>query len=412
MKFPSGQRVEEVKLSYGLHLEPTQQGKYVVLGPLKSGKRGFLDLTTGKLKGVCKEDACDIYDNTTVFEEIDGRILLIEMPSGKITARAQLKQSHLGENRAITVSGDFNWLAASTRSRGAVWDISSNVRVQYVRAFTGGWFGDGDSFFADFDEQDKSKHSIVELTRLGDGGVVFSIGDLLASQEGPYLLVRTPSKDNPYQRKNWTYELRDYRMKKTLWTRHFPQETPSLTWKSDYTGVLLGWPVSSAAAQEELKQHPDVKRTAEREDMFYELVDLKSDSPVGRFVVKTNKYSFRVKSASFDGEWAAFAVSGNRVLLYSMASGKELGHVFGSAPAVSSAGGVYAVTSGEGDVLVYRLGDFQLQRTYKFAVSVAYKKFSDDGKRLFVLTRDQTAYVLDLNAAQTQPASVVKATAP
>jgi len=368
-----------------------------------------MDMADGKVNGVCKEDACDIYDNTAVFEEIDGRILLIEMPSGKITARAQLKQAHLGESRAIAVSEDFDWLAASTKNRGAVWDISHNLRVHYVRGFSGGWFGEGDSFFVDFPEKDQSKRSIVKLDNLG-AGEVFSMGDLLASQEGPYVLVRTPSRDNPHQRKDWTYELRDYRTKTTFWSRHFPQEPPSLTWKPDYTAVLLGWPVWSMAAHDEMKQFPDLKGAAEREDMFYELVDIKSNSAAGKLVVKTNKDSFRVKSAAFDGEWVAFAVSGDRVILYSMASGKELGHVFGSAPAVSNAGGVYAVSSSESGVLVYGLADSKLRREYRFPVSIAFKKFSTDGKRLFVLTRDQTAYVLDLNAGQ-EPAGVVKATA-
>jgi len=248
----------------------------------------------------------------------------------------------------------------------------------------------------------------VKLDHLG-AGEVFSMGDLLASQEGPYVLVRTPSRDNPHQRKDWTYELRDYRTKTTFWSRHFPQEPPSLTWKPDYTAVLLGWPVWSMAAHDEMKQFPDLKGAAEREDMFYELVDIKSNSAAGKLVVKTNKDSFRVKSAAFDGEWVAFAVSGDRVILYSLAAGKELGHVFGSAPAVSNTGGVYAVSSSESGVLVYGLADSRLRREYRFPVSIAFKKFSTDGKRLFVLTRDQTAYVLDLNTGQ-EPAGVVKAT--
>jgi WD40 repeat protein len=97
------------------------------------------------------------------------------------------------------------------------------------------------------------------------------------------------------------------------------------------------------------------------------------------------------------------------VLTYSLASGKEVGHVFGHSPAISSAGGIYAVSTGEGEVNVYGLADSQLQRTYQFPVSIAYKKFSPDGKRLFVLTRDQTAYVLDLHSTQEQPSVTVKA---
>jgi WD40 repeat protein len=153
-----------------------------------------------------------------------------------------------------------------------------------------------------------------------------------------------------------------------------------------------------------------LKSSAEKEDMLYEFVDISTNSVVGRLLVKTNKYSFSVRSATVDRDWVALQVSGDRVLTYSLASGKEVGHVFGHSPEISSAGGVYAVSTGESGVNVYGIADSQLRRTYQFPVSIAYKKFSPDGKRLFVLTRDQTAYVLDLNSIQEQPSDVVKAT--
>lgn len=406
LKFPTGEHLRDVQLAYAMNLEPTAQARYVAVGPLKAGKRGFMDLTTGKITGVSKRGAGDAYDGMVVYEELDGRILLFDMSSSKVLARAQLTQSQLGDNRTIAVSTDFNWLAASTGSRGALWDISANTRVQYVRAFTGGWFAEGNSFYADFPEKDQQERAIVELNQQGAASPVFSVGKLQAGQEGPYVLVRTPSKDNPYQRKNWTYELRDYRTKTTIWTRHFPQEPPSLAWAPDYKSVLMGWSVESAAAHEELKQFPELKSSAEKEDMYCELVDLNSNTLNGKLLVKTNKFSFSVRSAKVDGAWAAFEVSGDRVLTYSLASGKEQGHVFGHAPTISSPGGVYAVSAGDGEVNVYRLADSQLRGSYKFLASVAYKRFSSDGKRLFVLTRDQTAYVLDLDAGQTQPALV------
>jgi len=405
LKFPGGEHLGEVTLVHGLTLEPTPQGKYIAVGPLKTGKRGFLDPSTGKLHGICQEDAGDIYNDTIVYEELDGRLQQVEMPSGNVVARARLTQSHLGDSRTIAVSEDFSWLAASTRSRGAVWGLGLNVRVQHVRAFTNGWFGEDDSFYAEFPEREKQERSIVQLNSLGEASPVFSIGNLLASLEGPYVLVRTPSRDNPYQRKDWTYELRDFRTKTTVWTRHFPQERPSLAWAPDYTAVLMGWPVASEAAHEEMKQFPELKASAEREDIFYELTDLKSNAVLGKFVLKTNRYSFFAKSARISGDWAVFEVSGERVLTYSIASGKEVGHVFGHAPVISNAAGMYAVTASENAVYLYGLADSQLRGTYRFAVSIAFKKFSADGKRLFVLTRDQTAYVLDVTASDATQSS-------
>jgi len=409
LRFPGGEKIREVVLAYALHLEPTAQGKYIAIGPLKTGKRGFLDVTTGKLNGIVKEDAGDVYDKNVVYEEIDGKILLVEVPSTKVLSRVQLTQSHLGDSRSIGVSEDFNWLAASTGTRGAVWDITHNTRVQYVRAFTDGWFADNDLFYADFPGNEKQERSVVELNQEGAASPVFSLGELLASQEGPYVVVRTPSRGNEFQRKDWTYEVRDFRTHTTLWTRHFPQEPPTLTWTPDYKELLLGWPAWNDSVREELKQFPQLKSSAEPEDMFYELVDLKSNSVLGRLLIKTNKFSFVVKSVKVDGDWVVLQVSGGRVLIFSMASGKELGHVFGDAPAISSAARAFAVSTGESEVNVCGLADSQLRRTYKFPVSIAYKRFSPDGKRLFVLTRDQTGYVLDLNKTEPPPDSTAKA---
>ena len=400
LRFPEGERLQDVALAYGLNLAPTANGKYVAVGPLKTGKRGFIDPATGKMNGLCKEDAGDIYDNTAVYEELDGRILLIDVPSKKIVARAQLTEAHLGDSRAIAVSQDFNWLAASAASRGAVWDIAHNARLQYVRGFTEGWFADDDCLYADFPQHDKQERAVVALNTSGASSQVFSIGELQASQAGPYVIVRTAARDHPYQRQNWTYELQDFRTKTTLWTRHFPHEPPSLAWDPGYKEVLMGWPVSTAAAHEELKQFPELKSAVEKEDLFYELVDLKTNSAAAKLLVKTNKNSFWVQSVKVDGDWVALQVSGDRVLTYSLASGKELGHVFGHSPAISGAGGVYAVSTGEGEENVYGLADSRLRRTYQFPASIAYKKFSRDGKRLFVLTRDQTAYVLDLTSTE------------
>ena len=97
--------------------------------------------------------------------------------------------------------------------------------------------------------------------------------------------------------------------------------------------------------------------------MLYEFVDVATNSVVSRLLVKTNKYSFSVQSAKVDRDWVALQVTGDRVITYSLASGKEVGHVFGHAPAISTVGGAYAVSAGEGEVNVYGLADSRLLRT-------------------------------------------------
>ncbi len=397
-RFPTGERLQDVALSRGLRLAPAAHGDYVAIGPLKSAKLGFFELTSGRLVAEVKKGAGDIYDNTVVLEEVDGRIVLAELPSPKILARAQLTQSRLGDSRAITASADFSWLAVSTGSRGAVWDLVHNARVHHVHSFTAGWFADDDSFYADFPKLDAQERAVVHLDSVGNATPVFSIGEVNAVQDGPYLMVRTPAHDNPNGRKDWTYDLRDFRTKSTVWSRHFPQEPPFVAFTPNHSAVLMGWRVSADAAREELKQFPELKGSADKEDLFYELVDLHSNAILGKLLVKTNKYSFSVRHVAVDGDCVALQVSGDRVLIYSVASGKESGHVFGYSPVISSVAGAYAVSTADGTVNVYDLATSRLRQSYKFPVSVSYKKFSPDGKRLLVLTRDQTVYVLDLAA--------------
>jgi WD40 repeat protein len=93
------------------------------------------------------------------------------------------------------------------------------------------------------------------------------------------------------------------------------------------------------------------------------------------------------------------------VLTFSFSSGEEKGHVFGVDPVVSAAAGQFAVSTSSGGVDVYDLDGTKLRRQFKFPNSIAYKNFSPDGKRLFILTHDQTAYVLDLTKPETTTAS-------
>lgn len=48
---------------------------------------------------------------------------------------------------------------------------------------------------------------------------------------------------------------------------------------------------------------------------------------------------------------------------------------------------------------VYDLMDTNRRREFKFSTAVVYEKFALDGKRLFVFTSDQTAYIISLSPA-------------
>ena len=79
-----------------------------------------------------------------------------------------------------------------------------------------------------------------------------------------------------------------------------------------------------------------------------------------------------------------------------MRSNKEQMHIFGLRPKIHAASNQMTVSTATGELDLYDLGSVRLKRQYNFPASVIYERFSPDGKRLFVLTRDQTAFTLDL----------------
>jgi hypothetical protein len=55
-----------------------------------------------------------------------------------------------------------------------------------------------------------------------------------------------------------------------------------------------------------------------------------------------------------------------------------------------------SVRTERGALAVYELATLELRATYDFNSRVAFSAFGADGKRLLVLTSDQTVYLFDL----------------
>jgi len=114
-----------------------------------------------------------------------------------------------------------------------------------------------------------------------------------------------------------------------------------------------------------------------------------------KFVIKTNKRSFVVNGSFSQGDWVIASATGNQVLTYSMASGEERGHFFGTNPSASQTG-LLALENEVGQLSIYDMASSQLKQQYTFADPISFKIFSPDGSRLFVVTASQTAYILDI----------------
>ncbi|HEX3185164.1 MAG TPA: hypothetical protein VHQ94_10220, partial [Pyrinomonadaceae bacterium] len=65
---------------------------------------------------------------------------------------------------------------------------------------------------------------------------------------------------------------------------------------------------------------------------------------------------------------------------------------------VSPDGRLVCVTNEIGKMNIYRLADMQSIEQLVFTSSVSVVEFTDDGKKLVVLTSNQTAHVFDISS--------------
>jgi WD40 repeat protein len=425
LRFPSGERVRQIALVNGIELVSTTHGDHIFVGPLKDQPMGLYDLKTGRIPIKFKRTAADIYDGVFVTEQITGELVLndVERVLDNVDplAKVKLPQGRLGALRAAAVSADFNWIAISHRTRGAIWDVAHNIRTMETRSFHGAWFAQDQSAYIDFPKFPETEREIARVDPLsGTATLGYKIGDAFASQYGPYLVV-TKSRTG---RTNGTInlppeyfclqvllqhflsvgspgendedvELRDVRDGHLVWSHYFPHEVPALSLGSGK--VLLKWSLRNNAGRDELGKYPELKNGTDLNDYLLEEIDLQKDSVVGKLVLKTNKGSFAVTRAFSQGDWVIASATGNQVLTYSMASGQEKGHFFGTDPSASR-NGLLAVENESGQLSIYEMASSQLKQQYTFSDPISFKTFSPSGDRLFVVTASQTAYILDLTA--------------
>src|SRR5581483_12299190 len=97
-----------------------------------------------------KHAAGDVYEGTIVSERLSGEVALNIIGKNEARQVVKLPQARMGPLRAAAVSPDFNWMAFSNGSRGAILDVTHNIRTTEVRSFHGVWFGPDQMLYVDF----------------------------------------------------------------------------------------------------------------------------------------------------------------------------------------------------------------------------------------------------------------------
>jgi WD40 repeat protein len=400
VEFPAGKVIARIPISPMQDLRAPTKGNFVILSPVKDAKVGLLDLASQHFViGSTQSTVMDVYDNNVLMQRKSGEVGIFDFVNRSKKGAVELPVSTLGHVQTWAVSPDFKMLAISGTSRGSVWNLDTSKQLYFLRAFKGVYFDGDKQLFADFPKQEPQERSIarVDLTQQNIvPGQTIDEKDVI-HQYGPYLLHRKPDKENNPQR-NVTWDVEDVRDGHVLWSRTFPKEVPTLMSIRRQSAVLL-WRVDADAAKDEIKSNSLQAKLAalhsQKGAYLLEVVESATGKPRGYLLVDTGNGSFEVSKADAEGDWVLVVDTGNRTHVYSLVTGEQKAVVFGSHALLSPAAGLLAVENEMGQLDMYELKSLEKKNELTFPYAISACSFSEDGKRMFLLTGDQTVYVFD-----------------
>ena len=123
-------------------------------------------------------------------------------------------------------------------------------------------------------------------------------------------------------------------------------------------------------------------------------------------LVQVGNHAWSFDAAFSEGDTLFLLKDGIRVSLISLSDGALKAKLFGSKPAANGVSGLLALDEGAGKLAVYDARTGAKLDELLFPEQIAYSHFSDDGKRLFVLTRNQLAFVLDVRGVRLVPSAL------
>lgn len=439
--FPQGQRIAKFSLG-GSDMRLTANPNYVMIKGFGSSMVDFFDLERGELTGAFNKPTVALWNDVLISELTSGHVGIstakfnAETKTLRVTQTGTVDIPVASMNRvyAANVSDNLQWLAVSSKTRGAIWDLNTGERKLHVRGFRGAIVAANGSAVADFPKVAPVNHSLVHLNApTSQVNVLREIPERGARQYGRFVLVRTSLKtlkerekekagakdENSELRKiagedsgetlsrEVRFELRDIINDKVAWTKDFPKEAPGYFF-DDYSGrVILYWGLGSEAGKARLKEDPAlVERSRQMgnkdDDYVVEIFDAFENKSVGALLLETGKGSFDIESGFSEGNWLVLRDDNNRVLIYSIKDGDLRHRFFGANAAMNPKGNQIVVENYPGDLTIYDLTTGNTYARLRLKNGAVFTRFSLDGKRLLVLTAGQVAYAFDTDRLATK----------
>ncbi|HXN25426.1 MAG TPA: hypothetical protein VOA41_22060 [Candidatus Dormibacteraeota bacterium] len=438
LSFPSGREVEKLPIT-GTPAGTASDTRYLVFRePDMEGVHAF-DLESRRTVKVPPQAAMDFSGDETVGVSADGVVSILYPGEREPRRSLALPRAPLAPLRVATVSPDLRTLIISAAGQAAAWDLTTGNRLSSYPDLVGAWCEDALSCYLQFPRHGNLPARTEKMNRSfvgtppssapnnsnrfarqlinwpipvgADPADAAAAGKANSNDEqpteqnissGPVVLriFRQPSQTVSF---NSILQVLDVKTGSILWSRVLESGVPIPFANPQGDRVVLAWRAESPGARAAASRTPFARERLQQarlqaQDSFFEVVDARTGKALSGVVVQNAAGPDRFDSAFAGGDWLITTRDANRLVIYSLTSGEEKGRAFGYYPAISPESALLGLTDGAATVTLYDLAKFQKRSMYRFPSAVVYAHFAADGKRLFVLTVDQVAYVLDVSA--------------
>jgi hypothetical protein len=429
--FPQGKRLAKFPLACD-EMKLTGNPNYVIIKPLADADLGVFDLTKGTvISGMNKADLT-FWNDFIVFERASGSVSVSQAKYDATektfrtteVGRIDIPVGSMRRLYVANVSDDMRWLVVSSKTRGAIWDLTTGERKMFLRGLRGAIIAPNGSAIAEFPKYESVKHSIVWLDATKRQWVSLrEIPDKGARQHGRFVIVRRPLKapketkekegenlkgvvvkesEEELLNREVAFELRDAINDRLVWSKEFKKEAPRFFF-DDYSGRLIFyWNLGSDAGKTRLKEDPALVERARQmgskdDDYLVEVYDAFAAKSVGALLLETGKGSFDIESGFSEANWLVLHDDNNRVLIYSINDGVLRHRFFGANAAMNPSRNQVIVENYPGELTLYDLATGNSQARLRFKTPAAFVRFSLDGKKLLVLTSGQVAHAFEID---------------
>jgi hypothetical protein len=418
-EFPGGQFKTKIHLAARVAAPATQMKYVVVRGSDKQNEVRLFDLDADKTLKAQEEAEMDLTGETLASYSRQGELKLLHVPDDKLEAEIVLPQPLLPSLRTAIVSPSLNAIVVGIRGDAGLFRTATGTQVMPFTRLRGAWFAADDELYIAGSREDGSAVPVKKVSpnsetardawfpmnKFDPATTILDThpnGPVLFVFEQPAIYVHPNGKIGypgvPIRSKLRALDLKSGR---EFWSKHWEGDLPVPYADPQGGRVSLGWRATTSGGQALAKRYPALKKQMDAvkltiNDAVFEVLDAVSGKSLGTALVRVGWGPESFDSLFSMGDFLICMRDEARVTVYSLSTGEIQARLFGRYISASRATALLAAADAN-HLRLYDLKTGTRKAEYLFSEPPVYTHFSEDGKRLLVLTAGQSIFVLDVS---------------